>query len=174
MYTATVKVSTKFYKAKLPAGRIFTKEYVSTSAEQVEKFKKEFNIHCRACIGSFIYLLSTGVELSFALHKLAKFSANPGNVQFEGFIHLLRYIRENKTLELKYNADMNYAPVPDLLRQASIKTENHFMDFYDSSWQDCPDTGRSIGAYNIFYQGGPNDHGKHVTGPVFQSSAENE
>ena len=48
------------------------------------------------------------------------------------------------------------------------------MDFYDSSWQDCPDTVRSIGAYIIFYQGGPIDHGTHVPGPVSQSSAESE
>ena len=48
------------------------------------------------------------------------------------------------------------------------------MAFSDSSWQDCPDTGRSIGAYIIFYQGGPIVHGTHVTGPVAQSSAESE
>ena len=45
---------------------------------------------------------------------------------------------------------MNDAPVTDLLRQSSIKTENHLMDFSFSSWKDCPDTGRSIGAYTIF------------------------
>ena len=48
------------------------------------------------------------------------------------------------------------------------------MAFSDSSWQDCPDTGRSTGAYNIFYQGGPIDHGTHVSGPVAQSSKESE
>ena len=30
---------------------------------------------------------------------------------------------------LKYYADMNDAPLTDLLRKASIKTENRFMDF---------------------------------------------
>ena len=45
------------------------------------------------------------------------------------------------------------------------------MAFYDSSWQDFPDTGRSTGAFIIFYQGGPIDHGKHVPGPVVQSNA---
>ena len=69
---------------------------------------------------------------------------------------------------------MNYVPVTDLLRQAIIKTENHFMDFSHSSWQDCPDTGRSTGSYIIFYQGGPIDHGTHVPVPVSQSSAESE
>ena len=44
------------------------------------------------------------------------------------------------------------------------------MDFSDSSWQDCPDTGRSTGAYIILYQGGLIDHGTHVPGPVDQYS----
>ena len=114
------------------------------------------------------------MDLSFAVHKLANFSANPGKVHFEGLVHLLRYIRENKTLGLKYYADLNDAPFTDLLRQDNIKTNNSLMAFYDSSWQDCPCTGRSTGAYIIYYQGGPIDHGTHVPGPVVQSSAESE
>ena len=99
--SGTVKVSTKFYNTKLPDEMIFTKEDVSTSDEQVEKLTREYNIHYRACIGSLIYLLSTRVDLSFAVHKLAKLSANPGKVHFEGLVHLLIYIRDNKTLGLK-------------------------------------------------------------------------
>ena len=38
--TATVKVSTKFYKTTLPSDVIFTKEDVSTSDEQVEKLTR--------------------------------------------------------------------------------------------------------------------------------------
>ena len=154
----------------MPADIILKKEDVYTSDQQVEKFTREYNIYYIACIGSLIYLLSTRVDLSFAVYKLEKFSANPGKVHFEGLIHLLRYIRDNKTLGLKYHADLNEAPVPDLLRQASIKTKNHLMDFSDSSWKDFPDTRRSTGAYIIFYQGGPIDHGTHVPVPVAQSS----
>ena len=55
-----------------------------------------------------------------------------------------------------------------------IKTKNHLLAFSDSSWKDCPDTGRSTGAYIIFYQGGPIDHGTHVPGPVAQYIAESE
>ena len=108
------------------------------------------------------------------MHKLEKFSSNPSKVQFEELVHLLRYIRDNKTLGLKYYTDMNDAPVSDLLRQASIKNENHLMNFSDSSWQDCSDTGIITGAYMIFYQGGPIKHVTHVPGPVAQSSAEIE
>ena len=104
---------------------IYTKDDTSTSDEQDEKLTREFKIHYRACIGSLIYLLSTRVYLSFVVHKLEKFSENPGKVHFKGLLHILRYIMDNKTLVLKYYADINYAPVSYLLRQASIKTENH-------------------------------------------------
>ena len=104
--------------------------------------------------------------LSLAVHKLEKFSSKPGSINFEGLVHLLGYIRENNTLGLKYYSDMNDAPVSDLLRKASINTKNHLMAFSDSSWKYCPDTGRNIGAYIIFYQGVPIDHGTHVPGLV--------
>ena len=112
--------------------------------------------------------------LSFAVHKLAKFSANPGKVHFEGLIYLFRYIRYNNTLVLKYHAYLNDSPVNDLMRQTNNETKNHLMDFSDSSWKYCPESGRSTGAYNIFYQFGPIDHVTHVPGPVTQSSAESE
>ena len=105
---------------------------------------------------------------------MANFSANPGKVHFEVLVHLLRYIRYNKTLGLKYYADLNDVPVTDLLRQANINTNNNLMAFSESSWQDCPDTGRSTAAYIIYFQGGTIDHGTHVPGPVAQSSAESE
>ena len=73
---------------------------------------------------------------------------------------------------LKYYADMKDAPLSDLLRQASIKTNNQVMVISDSIWKYFTDTGRSTGAYIIFYQGGPIDHGTHVSGPVSQSSPE--
>ena len=164
----TVKSNKKFYKTILPSDMILTKYDTSTSDEQVEKFTREFNIHYRYCIDLLIYLLSKRVDLSFSVHKLANFSAKPGKVHFEGLVYLLRYVVDNKTLGLKYYADMNDSPVTGLLIQASIKTDNHLMDFSDSIWKDCPDTGRSTGAYILFYQGGPIYNGTHVPGTVAQ------
>ena len=68
--TATVKKIAIFYKITLPYDMIFTMYDVSTSDEQVEQLSREFNIHYIACIGLFIYLLSTRVDLSFAIHNL--------------------------------------------------------------------------------------------------------
>ena len=141
---------------------IFTKTDASTSDEKVEKLNIELNIHYKACIGSMIDLFSTRVDLSLAVHKLETYSSKTGKVQFEGLVHLLRYIRYNNTLALKYYTNINNAPVFDLLRQASTKTENRLTDFYDFSLQDGLDTVRITGAYIIFYQGGPIDSGTHV------------
>ena len=120
LYTATVKAGTKFHRTILPYYMIFSKADASTSDEQVEKLTREFNIHYIYCIGLLIYLFSTRVDLSLAVHKLEKFSANPEKLYFEGLVHLLRYIRDNNNLGLKYYADMNDAPVSYILRQASI------------------------------------------------------
>ena len=80
---------------------------------------------------SLIYLFSTIVYLGFSIHKLENFSSNPGEVHFEGLVHLLRYIRDNKNLGLKYSANIEDVPLSDLLRQDIIKTENQLTVLYD-------------------------------------------
>ena len=132
-----------FYKTIFPYGMIFIKADASTSDEQVEKLTGEFNIHYRACIRSLINFLYTWVDLSLVVNRLEKFSSNFGKVHFEILVHLLRYIRYYKTLELKYHDDINYALLSDMLRGASIKTENQLMAFFGSSWQDCLETDTS-------------------------------
>ena len=59
---------------------------------------------------------------------------------------------------LNYYAGINDAPVSDILRKASIITENQLMAFSDSSWQYFPGTGRITVEYIIFYQVGPIYH----------------
>ena len=87
----------------------------------------------------------------------------------------MRYIRDNETFGLNYYSEIKDAHLYALLIQDSIKTNNKFMVFSDSIWQDCPNTVRITGAYNIiFYKGEPIDHVTHVTGPVPESSAESD
>ena len=59
------------------------------------------------------------------------FSSNPGKVQFEGLVHLLRYIRDNNNLGLKYYANIEYVPISDLLRQYRIRNGGQLMVLYD-------------------------------------------
>ena len=110
--------------------------------------------------------------MSFAVHKLEKFSSNPDKVHFEGLVNLLRYIRDNKNLGLSYYAEIKYARLYDLLRQDNIKTDIQLVAFSGSSWQDFPYTRMIAGPYIIFYQGGTIYHGTHVPVLVAQSSSE--
>ena len=119
-----------------------------------------------------INLLSTILDLSFSVHKLEKFSSNPGKVHFEGLVNILGFIRDNDTWGLNSYFNINDAPVSELLVQASINTDNPLMGFSSSIWQDCPYTVRSTRVYIIFYKVGPIKYGTHVPGPVSQASAE--
>ena len=89
-----------------PYYTIITKYDGCTSDEKVDRLTREINIHHRSCIESLIYLLYTIVNLSFAVQKSETFLSNPGSVHFEGLVHLLRNIRDNKILGLKYYADI--------------------------------------------------------------------
>ena len=72
------------------------------------------------------------MDLCFSVHKLAKFLSNTVKVHFDGLVHLLIYIRDNKNLGLEYYFKIDYAPLSDLLIQAIINAENPFMVLYDS------------------------------------------
>ena len=80
---------------------------------------------------SLIYILSTRVNFCFAVYKLAKFSSNTGKVKFEVLVHLLRYIRDNNNLVLKYYAKIEDNPLYELMRHDIIKSENQLVVFYD-------------------------------------------
>ena len=98
---------------------------------------------------------------------MEKLSSNHSKVQFEGLVHLLRYIRYIKNLVLKYYAKIEDKHLSDLLINPSIKTDNQLVMLSDSRLQDFTDTGRSIGAYIVFDQGGHIDHCTHVPGPFY-------
>ena len=72
--TATVRKIKKVYKITLASDMILTKSYAFTCDEKVDNLSREFTINYRACIRSFIYLLSTRLDLSFAVHKLENLS----------------------------------------------------------------------------------------------------
>ena len=113
---------------------LFTKEGASNSHEQVELLYREYNIHYIDFVVSQIYPLLLRVDLCFSLYKLTKFPPNHGKVHFEGLVHLLRYISNNKNLGLEHYSKIENENLSDLLRQASIKNENKFMVLSYYSW----------------------------------------
>jgi hypothetical protein len=99
----------------------------------------------------------------------------PGVNHFKALIHLLHHIRCNLKCGTTYYANVVDAPVSKLIYNQNIDpTTSAFYAFADSSWQDCPDTGRSTGGYYIFFQGGIVDAAMTFPVPVSLSSAEAE
>ena len=129
---------------------------------------REYNTYYRSCVGSFFLFFSTRVDLYFEVHKLTKFLSNNGRLHFGGLVQLLRYIRGNKTLGLKYYPKIEDSRLSNILRQAIIKTEKQLVVFSNSILQDFPDTVRSKVEYIVFYKVVTIYHCTHVPGPVAQ------
>ena len=60
----------------------------------------------------------------FCSTKVGIFTSNPGKLHFEGLVHLLRYIRDNKNFVLRPNSNIEDAPIYDILINAIINTNN--------------------------------------------------
>jgi hypothetical protein len=172
--TATPRDITK-YAAPLPADTIFTKEDCSKDAIEMRSLEEEFQFEFPVVIGCLLWVLNTSPRLQFPIRKLAKFMRLPGRKHFQALQHLLHHIRCNHTSGLTYYHDVTDAPLSKLLYEHNFDPlESPLFVFADSSWQDCPDTGRSTGGYHIFMQGNIIDSAMTFPIPVALSSAEAE
>ena len=158
----------------LPADFIPTKNDCSPDEKAVKLLEDEFGFEYSSAIGSLIYILNTRPDVMFPIMKLAKFMQKPSRVHFEALIHLLKFLRSNRCFGLKYYRHIEDSPIHVLLQENGIKSTLNIYGMHDSSWQDCPDTGRSTGAFLNFFQGGVVDFNSFLPTPVSMSSAEAE
>ena len=158
----------------LPDGFVASKQDESKTEEEATQLGTEYRIDYASAIGGLIYLIATRPDITFAVTKLAKFMKKPGRKHYLALMWLLRYLRENPSFGITYYSNMAEAPITRILNGNNISQDYPVVIFCDSSWQDCPDTGRSTGCYHIYFQGGIVDHGTFVPSPVAQSSAEAE
>ena len=92
----------------------------------------------------------------------------------EALLHLLRCLRDNMYLGLKFYSDINMSPIIRLLSSNGISLDILLCTFIDSSWNDDIDTSRSSGCFMIFYMGGVVEHSSNMSDLVALSSAEVE
>jgi len=167
------KVS-KQHSTPLPSEFVPTADDCSPDEKSVKALEEQYNIAYDSCVGALIYLAQTRPDIAFAVNKLAKFSRSPGTKHFEAIVHLLRYLRDNTYLGLRYYSDINNSPIYKSLRDNNINETGLLLCYSDSSWHDDVDSGRSTGCYLIAYMGGIVDHSSNMPGPVAMSSAEAE
>jgi hypothetical protein len=163
------------YASPLPNNIIFTKADCSKNYLEVKELEDEFGMGYSVAIGCLLWILNTFPRLQFTIRKLAKFMQFPGRVHFKALIHTLHHVRCYHNNGLTYYHKIKDAPISQhLFLQNIIPDQSAFYAFSDSSWQDCPDTGRSTGGYYIFLQGGIVDAAMTFPVPVALSSAEAE
>ena len=116
-----------------PAGTVFTKKDCPAEASTNNTVTEYRSL---IALANFISCW-TRPDITFTVNKLCKYMANPGETHWKLLKHLLRYLKGTMKLALQYsfaNADL-----PTL------------RGYSDSSFADCPDTGRSTLAYTFLY-----------------------
>ena len=128
--------------------------------------QRKYNIDFRELIGCLLYLTYTRIDIVYSVNKLAKATHRPGEYHLKCAVHLLCYLRDNATYGLRFHADWEKSRINNILRENNISTSTEFVGFSDSSWQDCPDSGRSMGGYITTYHGTPIAFSSNVPSPV--------
>jgi hypothetical protein len=164
----------RHHTTPLPLDFIPTSDDCSVDEREAELLQTEYNIDFASCVGSLIYLGMTRVDISYAVNKMAKYTQKPGRKHFDAITHLLRYLRDNSHLGLRYYSEITDSPINQMLSQQNINVQQLLYGFSDSSWNDDQDTGRSTGCFIITYMGGVVDHSSNLPDPVALSSAEAE
>jgi hypothetical protein len=134
---------------------LFTKENRPQNEEEIKEIQNNFgDILMPSAVSSLSYLaLNTRSDILWIKNKLAKSESNPGFKDYKALMHCFRYLRKHTGYAIKFYADETQLPVYKICIQHNIKY-TPIVGFTDSSWNECPDTGRSTCGYEIFIQGG--------------------
>jgi hypothetical protein len=162
------------HNTPLPLDFMPTSDDCSPNEEAAKLLEQEYNVDFASCVGSLIYLGMTRCDIVYAVNKLAKFTRLPGRVHFDVLLHLLRYLRDNALLGIRFYSDLFRAPLIQMLEKQQIQQQHAFFGFSDSSWNDDADTGRSTGCFILTYMGGIVDHSSNMPNPLALSLAEAE
>jgi len=81
----------------------------------------------------------TRPDITFTVNKLCKFMSNPGESHWKQLKYLIRYMAGTQDWGLLYDMSVHEGPI--------------LRAFSDSSFGDCPDTGRSTLAHIFTYHG---------------------
>ena len=158
----------------LPADFVPSMDDCSIDESTAKMLEQEYNLDFSSCVGSLIYLAMTRCDICYAVNKLAKFTRHPGRVHFNALIHVLRYLRDNSLLGIRFYSEPAQSPLMSMISMVNPQQSHPLFGFLDSSWNDDMDTGRSTGCFLMIYMGGVIDHSSNLPNPVALSSAEAE
>lgn len=133
-----------------------------TDGPQTDEERREMeNVPYLEAVGAINYLaVGTRPDISYAVHRLARFNQNPGKRHWEAVKHLLRYLQGTKDLKL------TYAPDPF--------ATSLFTTYCDSDFAGDRDSGRSTNGYLVKMGTGAVSWASKLQGPIAKSSTEAE
>jgi hypothetical protein len=161
--------------APAPSDYLFTKENRPQNEEEIKEIQNNFgDISMPSAVSSLLYLaLNTRSDILWITNKLAKSASNPGYKDYKALMHCFGYLRKHTGYAIKFYADETQSPVYKICMKHNVKY-TPIVGFTDSSWNECPDTGRSTCGYKIFIQGGLVEANSTMPVPVALSVAEAE
>ena len=112
----------------------------------------------RMIIGKFMHLLYTRADIASSISKLAQFLSDPSQVHAQEAKHLLRYLKGTIDLGIEFSAELS----------------SPLIAYSDASFDDDPDTSRSISGYVFMFNGGTISHSSKKQPVVAHSSMESE
>ena len=142
--------------------------------EKAQIEKKYPGLSMASAVSSLLYVaLNTRSDILWATNKLAKSSTNPGMKDFDTLMHVFGYLRRYPDYAIKFYAHIEESPSAIICKRHNIES-TEILGFSDTSWQDCPDTGKSTCGFKVFVQGGIIDAQSTMPVPVALSSPEAE
>ena len=109
----------------LPPARKLSNLYSQTTVEGIKDMEL---VPYRSAVGSMMYLaVCTRPDISAAVSALYRFNANPGRAHWEGFQHVLKYLKGTASSGIRYRNGAS----------------TDIWGFTNASHLTCPDTGLS-------------------------------
>ena len=158
-----------------PVDYVYSKSNRPQNEVESSEIEKRFKgLSMASAVSSLLYAaLNTRCDILWITNKLAKSSNNPGIKDYEALLHVFGYLRKYTSYGIRFYAKPEESPSHKICRDHNIEVTD-LIGFSDSSWQDCPDTGKSTCGYKIFLRGGIIDAQSTMPVPVALSSAEAE
>ena len=166
--------SPTYHDTPAPPDYVYTKEN-RPDEEEKSLIKKTYgDLKLSSIVCSLLFLaINTRSDLLWAVGKLSKACSNPSMVDYAAAFWTLGYLRKYHDWGIKIYADPEQSWFYKICKNNKI-TPTSLGAMSDSSFQDCPDTGRSTSGYKLFYRGSLMEAESSMPVPVAQSSAEAE
>ncbi len=110
---AGAKKKPRFHSTILPAEFVPSVEDCSKNEETVKTMQEGYGIDFSSFVGVLLYLSYARPDITYALVKFAKYTRCPEVVHMEALLHLLRYLKDNMNLGLKFYSDITMKPSLD-------------------------------------------------------------